>query len=331
MESVLFQTINKIILFALNTQLGRRYFGINKELKKQDLIVGFSPNAYFIELEKDNNKQIITAVFRTYPLITKRIKLFLKALKWITFGVAAQQTEFALAMLTTTNFVPNSDPEGTSVDGAAARNDVTETWGNIRSGAGNLSGDSGVQNTYWRMEGQNVSQRFKDLFRSWWGYDTSSIGNSTTILSGTIKFFGGPTKGTALADGETIVSGGTPASNTAIVDADYAITNYGGGTMSDTGILASNWSTSGYNEFPLNATGLGYIKKTGVTNFTGREHNYDVKGTTPFWSINSSFVSAFSSDNGSAATDPILSVTFDTVVSDTSGNPGFFGGGLTAL
>ena len=70
----------------------------------------------------------------------------------------------------------------------------------------------------------------------------------------------------------------TPASNTALVAADYST---GGTTAYATALTYASITTSAYNDFTLNATGLGAIDKTGITKFCGRNANYDVAGVAP--------------------------------------------------
>jgi len=73
----------------------------------------------------------------------------------------------------------------------------------------------------------------------------------------------------------------TPAINTSLVAGDYQQI----GSTSQTGapISYADWSTTGYNDFTLDAVGLGNINKTGISKFGVRNANYDVSGSPPNW------------------------------------------------
>ena len=58
-----------------------------------------------------------------------------------------------------------------------------------------------------------------------------------------------------------------PASNTAIVIADYAIANWGSVRFATDILLTTFSATSAYHDFALNSSGIANISKTGISKF----------------------------------------------------------------
>jgi len=225
-------------------------------------------------------------------------------------------------------YTPDGTPASTCMDGATARANQTELWSTLRNSIGNAVGQTAAIENVWYVAGQNVSARYKTIVRSMFGFDTSALGNLTAVTSGTMSLYG-VTRGTAWLNGKTCIVNGNPASNTTLATSDYG--SAGGGTLSDTTISVNAWSTAGYNEFPLNATGLGYINKIGITNIFTREHDFDLNNTVPTWANNVMYVTSYMADNGTPATDPLLVLNVEALISDITSNPGFFGGGITVI
>ncbi len=95
-------------------------------------------------------------------------------------------------------------------------------------------------------------------------------------------------------------------SNNALVVGDYGNT---GSTEFSTAITYTNWSTTGYNDFALNASGLAAISKTGVSKFSTRNANYDVANVAPPWRVDAgTHIIAYAADQAGTANDPKLVV-----------------------
>jgi hypothetical protein len=63
-----------------------------------------------------------------------------------------------------------------------------------------------------------------------------------------------------------VLTSSDPASNTTLVNSDYQRAGeIGSAKQSDTSITTANISTSAYNNWPMNSTGLASVNPTGIT------------------------------------------------------------------
>ena len=151
-----------------------------------------------------------------------------------------------------------------TVDGFAARSEVTEEWATIRAGVGNTVLNDGVHIDIYGEVDSNGDWVF--LGRGLTIFDTSSIPDTDTITSATLAFYC-----TSKSDqsGQSVhISSGTTASPTALAEADYQANQ---GTDASFGSLPITSITVGqYNSFILNAAGIGNISKTGLSKFALR-------------------------------------------------------------
>lgn len=172
---------------------------------------------------------------------------------------------------------PNANPESVSVDGWVARTGTNEAWATLKPGAGNQSNDSEV-NSYIII-GSAASPNWNDLRRAIFLFDTSSIPDDAIVDSAVLSIYGSGKADDCAISPEYKIFGSTPASNTALVNADFAQTQ--NTPLCDTAITYASWNTGGYNAFNLNAAGLAAISKTGISKFSLRESKYDAGSTTP--------------------------------------------------
>ena len=219
---------------------------------------------------------------------------------------------------TTSTFYPDADPETTSMDGDVFRSGTNETWATMRDGAG--TGDDGaIRNPQINARLETGTSGYSTLARSIILFDTSSIPDTDTIDSATMSVYGA----TDSANNWTIdfainIYTSTPASNTAIATADYIQV---GTTAQATARVFSAFSASAYNDFVLNATGLGNISKTGITKF-GMRIVHDADNTEPtFEASKDCLIKANSADQTGTANDPKLVVVHSAVAT----HRGFFG------
>jgi hypothetical protein len=136
---------------------------------------------------------------------------------------------------------------------------------------------------------------------------TASANISAAVLSlyGTLKSDG------LSATPDTNVCSSAPASNTVLVAGDFDSL---GATAFATAIAYAAWSTAGFNDFTLNASGVANISLTGVSKFGARNFNYDAINNAPPWvSLGLSRTQFATADS---ANDPKLVVTY--TLSDTS-------------
>jgi len=184
---------------------------------------------------------------------------------------------------TISTFFPDADVESTSVDGEAARTTVDQTFADIRSGAGNASLPSASE-IIAQLTANTTTNHFKRLRRMIFLFDTSALPDSDAIDSATMDFVATLSTNTYSETAFVALVTSTPASNTNIVDADYAQL----GTVdqaTDLNVASVTADSSTYNLFTLNSTGLGNISKTSITKF-GMRLAFDADNSSPTWGSN---------------------------------------------
>lgn len=220
-------------------------------------------------------------------------------------------SRFPVLLAVVSDFFPDPDPESTSVDGMAGRRAQDEAFGTIRSGAGTAADSAPIIMALW-IEASTTSNQYRDILRNIVLFDTSSIPDGDTIDSATLGAVGDE-KEAGLGSLNWTLDTSSPASNTDIVTADYNIANWGG-VRQATDITYANWTVGSYNNFTLNATGLGNISKTGISKFGFRIAN-DFDNSAPTWSSAAiSRLTSRSADQTGTANDPKLSVTHTAAV-----------------
>lgn len=193
----------------------------------------------------------------------------------------------AVISFTTLTAYPDPHTETTTVDGYAARSGVTETWATITAGAGTTSGDSATIGLT-RTTSAATTNNFADIFRTFLLFDTSSIG-SDGIDSAILSTYGAYADETTTDFNNEIeinIYGATPASNTAIVNSDYAnVSSTAFSTAKPTNDLKDGRpgnAAAAYNDWTLNASGEANINKSGVSKFSVRVAQ-DASGSAPTW------------------------------------------------
>jgi len=210
--------------------------------------------------------------------------------------------------MATTVFYPDANPESTSVDGRVGRaNGINETFGVIRAGAGLFAEDSATVTDLVLLTSTTTSNQYSGLIRSIILFDTSSIPDSDVISAAILEIYV-VLKDNTLGNLSFVVVASTPASNTALVAADYAQT----GTTALSNTLAVNSvSTSAYNTWTLNATGLAAISKTSITKLALVLEN-DRSNSAPSWV--SGVTTKINGHFADAANKPKLTVTHAPVI-----------------
>ena len=191
--------------------------------------------------------------------------------------------EFPIYTDTTTTFYPDPDTESTSVDGhvqyATAAGSESPCLGAIwnsahDSSSGTSASDSATTASVVAYATQNQVSQTQwvcevEITKGFLLFDTSSIPDSATIDSATVSVYV-TAKTNNDNDGTDYINiyTTTPASNTALVVGDY---NDIGTTAQATQIDIGSITTSAFNDWTLNATGIGNISLAGVTKFGMRE------------------------------------------------------------
>jgi hypothetical protein len=154
-----------------------------------------------------------------------------------------------------------------------------------------------------KENGFGQDEVFYSVFRGALFFDTSSLPDDATITSATLSLYGyADTSDTdfdiAVVDGSVL---GEP-----LESADYG--DLRSQTVSGGVFNTAGFSTSGYNDIPLNETGMGWISKMGITKF-GLRSSRDIASTAP---TASELVDIWTSEKG-AAYQPRLVVTYTMV------------------
>jgi hypothetical protein len=219
---------------------------------------------------------------------------------------------------TTSTFYPDPDAESTSVDGYVRSDQLPGvSWASIHAettitNTGGLGGafPSTATSDYpgIGVYGYNSNTRWV-LSRAFFLFDTSSIPDTDSIDSATFSFYI-TGKENSDNDGEDFfnVIQTSPASNTDLVAGDFdqcgAVSNpTEGATRVDMGSL----STSAYNDWTLDATGRGWIDKSGITKLGLRE-GHDILNSTPSVSNSGNQIQGRFADYTGTSSDPKLVV-----------------------
>ena len=123
--------------------------------------------------------------------------------------------------------------------------------------------------------GQELGGNGFNIFRGAVFFDTSSLPDDSIITSATLSLYGQLNASTT--DFQITVVGGSLL-HEPLEGADYGYLRnqtVSGGTFDIAG-----FSTSGYNNIPLNETGMGWISKTGISKF-GLRSSREIAATAP--------------------------------------------------
>jgi len=181
------------------------------------------------------------------------------------------------------------------MDGFSSRFGVDQSFSDIRAGAGNVSNDTDATFNV-QLRASTTGTQFSELYRPIMCFDTASL-SGYTIASATLSLYVvSVSTGLGTTDFTLEIVAATPASTSAIADADYSQL----GSTSFSSKAYASISTSAYNDFILNASGLTNINKTGVSKF-GARSGWDLTGSfTGTWSSSATNNYVIqSADNGS--------------------------------
>ena len=230
---------------------------------------------------------------------------------------------------TTSTFYPQAGSGGGNTTFDAYYNWGTVSNGVSFSSARDESGSSGVWTNggtdtsgnvvFFRYEGSGSNT--KRFNRSIWTFDIDAIGGST-IDSATFSLYGVSADNTVTGQSIGIMAA-TPDSDTSFASTDFQKSHYGS-TEFASRIAGTSWSTSAYNDFALNSSGLTHladeIEDNGGVARLGARFSGDIDNSAPTYPGGSGekdfLVSAYFADQSGAGTtnDPKL------VVEHTSGN-----------
>ena len=221
---------------------------------------------------------------------------------------------YPFTILDSLTFNPDAHTETSSVDGVVRRG-LDSSWSLIRNGVGDTSYDSITEGGLVRVStvDTSVANYWKYLHRAIAVFSTSALPDTASLTNAVFSHYG---------NGKVDTGSWTPDINiyawqettprsplTSLQASDYDIAQWGA-AYCDTVITYSSWSTTGYNDFTLNATGLAAISKTGITRIGERNAYYDVAGNTPTWAaLKDSYLLGYFAEQGTGY-KPKLVVTY---------------------
>ena len=249
-----------------------------------------------------------------------------KSLKVLVVGdeevVAAADLKdavFPIEIGASATFYPDAHAETSSVDGDVRQEyspGAGQPWATLVGAAGYSARDSQTTFNLCFFYADTVSNKWLLLDRGIALFDTSSLPDDAIISAATLSFYG-QSKADALSAAPNInIYSSAPAANTALAADDYD--SLGATAFCDTAITYSGFSTGGYNDFVLNASGITAILKTGVSKFGIRNAKHDVANSAPPWSSeNYSYLAAYAAEQGTGY-KPKLVVIYEATAKSSS-------------
>lgn len=315
-----FEKYQHRLLWLLNTPIVKKWFRKVMRIKQGEVINRITPSSisYGVEIEGDELR--VTTDFRTHDKYSKRLYYAFRPLWYLmhTWDLFADEfvpkLSFGFATLTV---YPDAHPETTSVDGIV-RNFTGAgsglSWANMRAAAGDAADDTATEGEYFSWTDDASAIKWKTMRRSIFLFDTSALTAGATISAATMSLFGKLKQDNYSATPNINIYTSTPATNTALVAGDYAQT--GTTAQCDTAVTYAGFSTSAYNDFAFNATGLGNISKTAVSKFAAKNANYDVANVAPATGSGdqATYLYGYFADNSGTTNDPKLVITYSVVV-----------------
>lgn len=301
------------LLLLVNAWFGKRLFHIegNKSSVGNSKITKIEPNA----ITWVNSDGTYSTEFRTHAKFAKRLYYGLRPIweiihLWDIIFANNFAPDWNLGFDTLTAY-PNANPETVSVDGNVLRDipPSTENWATIRAGAGTGRSDSGSSGAFFQVQASSTTDNWWTLGRSIFLFDTSGIGALSNVISATMSLYVTSVSNSfAVAQWDLNIFSSSPASNTALANADFSTL---GTTQFSTS--QSGFSTPAYNDFIFNSSGLAAIAKAGISKFGARNATYDAAGATAIWeSTKQASISGYFADQTGTTQDPKLVVTYAT-------------------
>lgn len=181
---------------------------------------------------------------------------------------------------TTSTFFPAAGANS-PVDGEVIRNGQDVIWSTLRSGAGNASSDTGAEIDISHVDANATTNQYRGIERGIFLYDTSAIDDADAIDSATLSLYvtvkTNDHSGEASVNSASVIVASTPASDNALVDADYSQL---GSTDFGRTQKQADLTLNAYEDVALNSSGLSNISKTGLSKF-GATSGWDFDNLDP--------------------------------------------------
>ena len=278
------------LLQLVNSEAGRYLLGKLGQ-KPEYPIIGITKNSFTEKLDKRTNRatffpaQPILALFD--PILTK-IKLaneykriIDKQEAFLHFsGLETKNYKYPQVFLAESTFNPavgaNSPVNGEVGSGDAG----DDTFANIRGAAGGQSTVDTSTQPAMQLQSTGTTNQFGAMKRGVFLFNTSSLGVGATITVATFSVY--VTGKTDQLSQSVGITSSSPASNSNLVNSDFAVANFGS-TRFATDITIANITLNAFNDWTLNADGRNNISLTGISKF-GVRGSGDIDNSAPTWS-----------------------------------------------
>jgi len=206
---------------------------------------------------------------------------------------------------TTSTFYPEAG------DGRVKVSNVTESWGTSRARSTGVGAGTIADYTSATMRCQSSNDGnggpYPLVFRTFFPFDTSALPDTDDIDSAIFSAYVTAKSSNNQAAGTFALVQTTQASASSLVAGDF--NQCGDLNTPDEGatrIAIGSISTSAYNNWTLNATGEGWINKTGNTYLGIREGGYDIDGANISTSSGTTRIDMYASEQAGTTNDPKL-------------------------
>lgn len=228
-------------------------------------------------------------------------------------GIKMSTREAAILFATDT-FYPDANTETTSVDGYLGTSVSAQSWATAhdRTSATDVN-DSGT--TAVDICDAEAGGGYR-IFRMVYLFDTSSLTSGATISAATFSINYDGVSGAGHNDtGQSLgLVQSSPASNTALASGDIDGFTLHSDTLGASALSVGSYPSAGsYADFSMNATGLSWIAKTGVTKLGCRrspDYNDTVSHTLAPSGVTQSHRNWRTADYTGTSSDPKLVVTY---------------------
>jgi hypothetical protein len=142
-------------------------------------------------------------------------------------------------------------------------------------------------------------------------FDTSSIADTDTVDSATFSLYVTLNQDGSSKDPNYVITQSNPGSTSAAATTDWTLVSNTVDTPTEGSARIGDASitTSQYNDWALNATGLTWVSKTGLTKLGMREGKYDIDNVDPNLTLNTGArIRGSDADTTGTAEDPKLVV-----------------------
>ncbi len=306
-----FKRHQKLLLWLLNASLTKpfiRKFFLVRDCSLEEEIDEIGTSHYRVRTGLHDQR----GVYYTDTVNSRLLREFFNPILWTlhNWDMKIANRFFPILNL---GFDFTYNPNASAIDGRAATIISADTWANLRAAAGTTHTDL---NDFIGIYAGATLNTWVRLYRMFMLFDTRKLPTQAVISAANIQL----DSNAADCDPDTFVdsvgiSASSPASNTALADADYG--NISNTAFCDSPISQATLHTvDGYQTYVLNSSGRANITKAGISKFAVR-YTSDITNTQPTWAALSPAV-GYVVQNSGTGTPPKLVITFT--------NPGLFPG-----